>query len=112
MNHYRPSFLSTVVIGLILTVLEIACAAGIGYSLRGHLRPMAINIVSILMTIGFVSYWTQTTVRRWSSGADPIYGDPGVQLGARMSSRLSLAFFLVVEVYLIVFRGTVNPFAK
>src|SRR5579863_1802774 len=102
MSEYKPSFFSTAVIGVILTAVEIGCAAGIAYFLRGHLRPMLINVVSVLMTIAFVSFWTKATIRQWNYGSDPTYRDPGVQLGARMSSRLSVAFFLVAEVYLIV----------
>jgi len=110
MDEYRPSFFSTVVIGSILTAGEIVCAAGIAYFLRGHLSPMLINVISVLATLAFISYWTGATIRQWNSGSDPTYRAPGVQLGARMSSRLSVAFFIVAEAYLIVFRGTVNPF--
>jgi ABC-type spermidine/putrescine transport system permease subunit I len=93
MNNYTPSLRSTLVIGLILTALEVACAAGVAYYLNGHLWPMVVNAISILITISFVSFWTNSTIRKWNSGSDPTYRDPGVQMGARVSSRLSLVFF-------------------
>ena len=112
MSEYTPSLLSTVVIGLILTAVEVGCAAGIAYYLRAYLKPMLVNVVSVLVTISFISFWTKTTIKQWEAGADPTYHDPGVQMGARISSRLSLVFFLATEAYLIVFRGTVNPFFR
>ena len=110
MSGYIPSRFSIIVIGLILTCVEVGCAAMIAHYCRGYLRPLIINVLAVVLTVWFANYWTDATIRQWNRGSDPNYHDAGVQSGALMSSRLSLAFFIIAEAYMMAFHGTVNPF--
>jgi cytosine/uracil/thiamine/allantoin permease len=95
--------LSVILIGLLLTVLEVVSSAYLAFSFKQSLSPMVNNVVSGLLTIVFVIFWTVFTMLQWK-------GNPKVQRRMLLSAEVSFVAFIVIEIFLVVRYGTVNLF--
>lgn len=92
-------------IGVLLTALEVVASAGYAFYFEDTMPPLLSGVVACLLAVFTVVFWTFYTMAHWRDR-------PAVQRRMLLSCELSIPLFLVVEAYLVLRCGTVNPFFR